>query len=108
MFICLISLRLQFQSDLYKYGENVCFFLFSQDNAQTVSKNLTTVTSSPTELNETDVDLAVDVLENLVRSINEYESAEVVENAVDAINNLAGAMMETLVAGQRDAEIATR
>nr|XP_054753805.1 serine-rich adhesin for platelets-like [Lytechinus pictus] len=78
------------------------------DNAQSVSEDLKTVTSASTNLSASDVNFAVDVLENLARSINEYNNTEVIENAFIVINNLAGAPMDSLVAGQQDSDSVTR
>ncbi|XP_063954456.1 mucin-2-like [Lytechinus pictus] len=78
------------------------------DNAQSVSEDLKTVTSASTNLSASDVNFAVDVLENLARSINEYNNTEVIENAFIVINNLAGAPMDSLVAGQQDSNSVTR
>ncbi|XP_041462633.1 adhesion G-protein coupled receptor G6-like isoform X1 [Lytechinus variegatus] len=78
------------------------------DNAQSVSEDLKTVTSASTNLSASDVNFAVDVLENLARSINEYNNTEVIENAFIVINNLAGAPMGSLVAGQQDSDSVTR
>ncbi|XP_041463108.1 adhesion G-protein coupled receptor G6-like isoform X2 [Lytechinus variegatus] len=78
------------------------------ENAQSVSEDLKTVTSASTNLSASDVNFAVDVLENLARSINEYNNTEVIENAFIVINNLAGAPMGSLVAGQQDSDSVTR